>query len=466
MHSSLRRQLLLWVLLPLASAVAVDTWLTFNSAVDTAAEVQDRLLLGSARMIAQQISYEDGAFQHHIPPAALELFQSELPDRIFYRVTTGAGQLLAGYTDLQVPAMNFTTDSPYFFGSTMRGEPVRVVAFFQPVIGNPSGLPVVVEVAQTTHAQAQLTSRLWLHAVAQQLLILALASIFILFGLHRGLRPLIRLRNDVRARKEGSLQPLQTDRIPAELTPLVDSFNDYLERLETHTHLRSAFIQNAAHQLRTPLAVLNTQISDALRSDSKADADVPLLAARQTLQQTTRLVNQFLTLSAAEAHVAVLTPASTPMFCDIVQTALEDLAFQAHHKNIDLGFERSGPDRLVAIDPVALREIAVNVIDNAIRYAPAGGVVTVRVRSTGEKVSLEVEDNGPGVPIESREQIFQRFFRLAERGTVGSGLGLAIVKELASQCGATVQLDAPGHGGSGLQVRIDFHSTLKPLAQS
>jgi len=456
MHSSLRRQLLLWVLLPLASAVAIDAWLIFNSAVDTAADVQDRLLLGSARMIAQQISYEDGAFQHHIPPAALELFQSELPDRIFYRVTTGAGQLLAGYTDLQVPALNFPTDSPYFFGSTMRGEPVRVVAFFQPVIGNPSGLPVVVEVAQTTHAQAQLTSRLWLHAVAQQLLILALATIFILFGLHRGLRPLIRLRNDVRARKEGSLQLLQTDRIPAELTPLVDSFNDYIERLETHTNRRSAFIQNAAHQLRTPLAVLNTQISDALRADSKVAADVPLLAARQTLQQTTRLVNQFLTLSAVEAHVAVLTPASTATFCELVQKALEDLAFQAHRKNIDLGFERSGPETHVSIDPVALREIAVNVIDNAIRYTPAAGTVTVRVRSADGAISLEVLDNGPGIPAESRDKVFDRFFRLGNSASTGSGLGLAIVKELVSQCGGLMQLQAAESGGSGLWLRIDF----------
>src|SRR5450830_1189252 len=122
MNSSLRRQLLAWELLPLISAVAVDNWLTFKSSVDTATVVQDRLLLGSARMIAEQISFEDGAFQHQIPPAALELFQSTEPDRIFYRVTTGGGQLLSGYTDLPVPKLNFPRDSPYFFGTIMRGQ--------------------------------------------------------------------------------------------------------------------------------------------------------------------------------------------------------------------------------------------------------------------------------------------------------------------------------------------------------
>ena len=458
MTSSLRRQLLIWVLLPLLGAVAINAWLTYRSSLDTAAEVQDRLLLGSARMIAQQISYEDGAFQHHIPPAALELFQSEAPDRIFYRVTTGAGQLLAGYTDLPVPALNFPVDAPYFFGATMRGETVRVVAFFQPVIGNPSALPVVVEVAQTMHAKAQLSSGLWLHAMGQQLLILALATLLILLGLKRGLQPLIRLGNDVRTRKEGSLERLQTEAIPAELKPLVDSFNDYIQRLETHTNLRSSFIQNAAHQLRTPLAVLNTQISDAVRATDKAEADVPLLAARRTLQQTTRLVNQFLTLSAAEAFVAVVTPTTTQACCEIVQKVIEDLAFQAHQKDIDLGFEREGIDTRVLLDTNALRETMVNLIDNALRYTQVGGVVTVRLNSAQECIVLTVEDNGPGIPEHGREQIFERFYRAADSGTTGSGLGLAIVKELVSQCGGMVQAQAPEHGGRGLVMRVALGS--------
>jgi two-component system sensor histidine kinase TctE len=456
MNKSLRRQLLAWVLLPLMSSVAVDAWLTHESAVATASVVQDRLLLGSARMIAEQISFEDGSFQHQIPPAALELFQSEESDRIFYRVTTGAGKLLSGYTELPVPPLALSSNSPYFFAATMRSQTVRVVAFFQPVIGNPSALPVIVEVAQTMHAHARLTNKLWLRSVWQQLLILALATIFILFGLHLGLQPLIRLRNDVRSRKEGSLQMLLTDRIPAELTPLVDSFNDYIQRLENYTHLRGKFIQDAAHQLRTPLAVLNTKVSDALRAESKESADISLVAARKTLQQTARLVNQFLTLSSAEAYMATKLPMSTQACCDVVQKVLEDLVFQAHSKSIDLGFERTGDDVVVSTDPVALREIAVNLIDNAIRYTPAHGVVTVRIQTSEGKMALVVEDNGPGVPVESRTRIFQRFYRAAGADSTGSGLGLAIVKELSSQCGGAVRIEAPAHGGSGLAVVVEF----------
>ena len=447
-----------WVLLPLICAVAVDTWLTFKSSVDTAAVVQDRLLLGSARMIAEQISFEDGAFQHQIPPAALELFQSGNADKIFYRVTTGSGKLLSGHADLRLPKDNISADSPYFFGATMRGEAVRVVAFLQPVIGNPSALPVMVEVAQTTRSRGQLTHTLWLRALRQQLLILALAAIFVLLGLQRGLQPLLRLRNDVLSRKEGSLVPLKTNKIPAELLPLVDTFNAYIQRLESYTNNRSVFIQNAAHQLRTPLTVMSTQISDALRAATKHDGDVSLVAARKTLQQTVRLVNQFLALSSAEGYVVTMTPVSTQQCCDTVQQVLEDLALRAHGKNIDLGFDRCGHDTVIQTDPSALREIALNVIDNAVRYTQPNGTITVRVESADAKMTLVVEDNGPGVALEDREKIFQRFYRVNNSGSEGSGLGLAIVKELAFQCKATIKLASPSHGGQGLLVAIEFFS--------
>ena len=459
MSRSLRNQLLAWVLLPLASAVAIDAWLEYRSSVDTASVIQDNMLLGSARMIAEQISFENGAFEHLIPPAALELFESQNADRIYYRVTTGGGHLLAGYTDLPVPKAAASSESPYYFGATMRGEAVRVVAFFQPVIGNPSALPVVVEVAQTMRGREQLTGKLWLHAVEQQVLILALVAVFILFGLHRGLQPLIRLRNDVRSRQEGSLQPLQNNGVPAELLPLVEAFNDYIARLENYTNRRGIFIQNVAHQLRTPLTVLTTQISDALRAPDKPSADGSLLAARRTLQQTARLVNQFLTLSSAQAFVATRKPMRTQDCCELVQTVLEDLALQAHGKGIDLGFERLGGEAVILADAVALREITMNLLDNAIRYTPENGTVTVRVESGAGKLVLAVEDNGPGVVQENRDKIFERFFRVDGSEAGGSGLGLAIVRELVEQCGGVIRVGTPPHGGHGLLVLVEFVSS-------
>lgn len=461
MNHSLRQQLLAWVLIPLVCAIAVDAWTSYNSALETASVVQDRLLLGSARMIAQQISFEDGSFQHQIPPAALELFQAQELDRIYYRVTTGAGQLLAGYTALAMPKNSLPLNAPFFFGSTMRGEGVRVVAFYQPVIGAPSTLPVVVEVAQTLHAHDKLMHDLWQQTLVQQLLILILAAVFILFGLRRGLQPLIRLRTDVLARHGDSLLPLQTNTIPSELTPLVTAFNDYLQRRDSYVHERSVFVQNAAHQLRTPLTVLGTQISDALRSDSTSEAQKSLRAARLTLQNTTRLVNQFLALSLAEASVATMSAVSTQMCCDLVQEVLEQLAVAAHNKQIDLGFERHGVDTVVSTDLAALREIAINLIDNAIRYTPEHGIVTAKVHSAPERLTLSVQDNGPGIAVELRERIFERFYRIDGSNSSGSGLGLAIVKELAAQCGGSIELGTPVGGESGVLAAVHFSVVSK-----
>jgi two-component system sensor histidine kinase TctE len=456
MPNSLRAELLTWVLVPLMGALAIDATLTYSNAATTASVIQDRLLLGSARFIAQQISFEDGSFQHQIPPAALELFQADEPDHIYYRVTTGAGQLLAGYTELGVPAQRGTDTSPVFFEAVMRSQPVRVAAFYQPVVGNPSAWPVIVEVAQTMNAHQQLVKRLWRDAMAQQLWILALVTGFILFGLHRGLRPLVRLHNEVYQRREGTLERLQTQRIPSELRPLVNAFNEYMVRLENYTTSRSAFIQNAAHQLRTPLTVLATQISDASLAGDQHACDIALTQARKTLHQTVHLVNQFLALSSAEAYAATPARMSSHDFFQVAKGVVEDMAARAHIKAIDLGLEAIGAATEVVADALAVREMLVNLVDNAIRYTPSGGVVTVAVKAIPNGVALCVEDNGPGIAPEDRDRALLRFVRLAATTEPGSGLGLTIVKELAQQCGASLRLQDSQFAPSGLTAVVEF----------
>jgi two-component system sensor histidine kinase TctE len=132
------------------------------------------------------------------------------------------------------------------------------------------------------------------------------------------------------------------------------------------------------------------------------------------------------------------------------------MAPQAHRKNIDLGFERGDGGHPITCNPTALREIAINLIDNAIRYTQAEGVVTVGLQTSQTHMSLVVEDNGPGVAPENAEKIFQRFYRVAGTDSVGSGLGLAIVKELASQCGGTVAVGSPASGATGFVISVTF----------
>jgi two-component system sensor histidine kinase TctE len=459
MHS-LRARLLAWVLLPLAFTVGVNAWLSYWGAVETASEVQDRLLLGSARSIAEQIRFEDGFYVNQIPPAALELFQSTQPDHIYYRVTTGTGRLLAGYTDLPRPETSVINDSPLFFHTLMRGSPVRVVAMFQHVIGDPSAKPVMVQVAQTLTAHRQMTNRLWLRAVMEQLLLVVLAGSLILFGLKRGLQPLMQLRDQVNAREPGTLMPISTETMPTELAPLVASLNDYIQRLEAHAGKQSIFIQNAAHQLRTPFALLNTQLSYAVRTTTDAERKESLNAAYDTLQHAIRLLNQLLTLSMAESLEADSSvDNATPInLANCVQEIFEALAGQAQSKEISLGFDMSSDIPDLRANPWVVREMLSNVVDNAVRYTPKNGSVTVRIDMVAGQTAVVVEDNGPGISPEYRDRVFERFYRIHNSDSNGSGLGLAIVRELADHIGVTVRLDDTFRG-SGLAVWMIFAST-------
>ena len=379
MTHSLRARLLAWVLLPLAAAVAVDAAITYRNASDTASVVQDRMLLGAARIIAEQLRFEDGAFQEHIPPSALELFQSGDQDRVYYRVTTESGQQLSGYDELSLPGVPLQQEQHYFFDTSLRALPVRAVAFLQPVVGEPGAQPVLVEIGQTLRGHDAMALALWRHAVSQQVVILLLAAVFVLFGLHRGLKPLLRLRDMMLARSVHAVQPLEVKAVPQELVPLVEAVNEYARRLGQYTSAQRVFIQDAAHQLRTPFTLLNTQISYAVRSTEAAGRTESLQAIRRTVQQAVRLVNQLLTLSSAEADVPLAERRVTLGLDAVVQRVLEDLAAQAQARHIDLGFEQSGAAPNVQAHPVALREIVLNLVDNAIRYTPAGGVVTARI---------------------------------------------------------------------------------------
>ncbi len=455
MAHSLRGRLLAWVVLPLAGAVVVDGVISHQNSQATASVVQDRLLLGSARIVAEQLRFEDGAIQGRIPPAALELFQSSDVDRVFYRVIGADGQTLTGYAELELPDSGLQPEVPRFFESTVRGQPVRAVAYLQPVLTETGIQTVRVRIAQTMQGHHRLAQDLWRAAMVQQLITLALVALLVLVGLRAGLRPLLQLRAAVLARRPGSLHPLDVRAVPQELLPLVDAINEYATRLEHHTNAQKTFIQNAAHQLRTPLTLLTTQVSYAMRSGDAGGRMESLSAIRRSVQQSVRLVNQLLTLSSAEAHEPAEFRGTSQSLDAIVRQVLEDMAGRAQAKRIDLGLESQEGGVVVSADTVSLREIVTNLVDNAIRYAHEGGVVTTRIGAEGECVTVTVEDDGPGIPLDERERVFQRFYRIDDRVSDGCGLGLAIVREFTVRLGGRVSLRTPD-SGRGIAVDVEL----------
>ena len=447
--SSLRAQLFAWVVLTLIGAICINLYLSFRSADATADLVTDRTLLASARVIAEATHVDaSGTVQIDIPPAALEMFDTGYGDRVFYQVVTAWGNLIAGFPDLPRPKRDFSGED-----MTFRTDGVRVLMLSHPVVGLDQDSTISVAVAVTHNSQYAMRRRLWLSDFAKQLALVLLAGLVTIIGLQRGLTPVLRLRDAVRERGRQRLDPLDPHMVQNELRPLVHALNDHMERVQNQMAAQRRFVSNAAHQLRTPLALISTQAGFAARETDDIRRDEALTALRSSTRQVTRLASQLLTLSRAEPGSR--RPRSDTI--DLAETArrvLETLAEEALRRNIDLGLEVNEAAVHIEGDGTMLREMLVNLVDNALRYTQPGGRVTVGVGREGDTALLWVEDNGPGIPEAERGQVFERFYRIMGTEPEGSGLGLAIVREVVDGAGGSVRLDdAPG-GGLLVSVRL------------
>ncbi len=447
---SLRLQLLIWLILPLAGVVGLNVWTSYGAARATAQLVTDRMLAASARAIAEPTRVDHGVIEALIPPVALEMFATGHLDRVYYRVETADGRLLTGYPDLPKPPRPGITFEPQSYDGRYRDQDLRLAALTHPVVGAGADGPIRVVVGVTLASHEAMVRELWIGGFGQQVLLLVGAGLLAIVGLNRGLAPLLRLRDAVRQRRFEDLDPFPTDAVQSEVRPLVVALNQYMERVQKQMAAQRRFVANAAHQLRTPLALLNTQASYALREQDPQERTLALTALQASARQLTRLAAQLLTLSRAEPGSR--RPRHETI--DLVAAArlvMEGFAEPALARGIDLGLEAEGAAWVVG-DGTMLREMIVNLIDNAIRYTPPGGVVTASVRQDGETAVLRVADNGPGIAESERDRVFERFYRVLGTTADGSGLGLAIVKEVVDAAGGTARLDTAPGGGLVVEV--------------
>lgn len=253
---------------------------------------------------------------------------------------------------------------------------------------------------------------------------------------------------------EHTIAELPLERVPHEIRPLVQSFNSLLARLRDAFGVQRRFVQDAAHELRTPITAVALQLENVRR-------DLPPSACRDTFGQleagvarAQRLVDQLLRLSRHES-----AGAEAPAALDLREQARESvggLIALADQRGIDLGMKDDAPGSALAVRCAAgdLRSVLDNLIENALRYTPRGGVVDVRLAREGDASVVEVIDSGPGIPAADLPRVFDRFFRVAGTGTTGSGLGLAIARGAAQRCGMRVSL-ANRRDASGLIARVE-----------
>jgi two-component system sensor histidine kinase TctE len=448
MMHSLRARLLWWVLLPLAAFMLVAGVMAYDASRQTAALLQDSQLLASARTIGEDVEWNNGDLTAKIPPAALEMFESPYQDHVFYKVVADGDRLLGGSPELALPEGAHAT-YPVFYDTTLDGESIRAVAFRRQLYNSGEVLPVVVVVAKTQASREGMLAQLWHPQLVRQGLMLLLAVLLVLIGLTSELRPLMKLKEDVADRDPMELEPVRVDHLPTELRPIVDAINQCIARLKVHASTQRQFIADAAHQLRTPLTLLDTQVQCARQcvDDEPALSDA-LAGIHRTSRKMTEITNQLLLLARAESapsrNVAV-------DMTQVVSSVLEELILAAQRREIDLGAELQDEAR-VAGNEQLLTALVANLVDNAIRYTQEGGSVTARCRREGDEVVLEVVDNGPGIPAEIRAHVFERFYR-GMTNVEGTGLGLSIVQRIAQSHGGTVGV-APGEGRVGLVATV------------
>ena len=314
----------------------------------------------------------------------------------------------------------------------------------------------VIQVAQNMAARRDMARALALRTLAPLAFMAPLLVLIVWWGVSRSLAPVERVRRQLAQRQADDLSPVNDAQLPDEVQPLVGELNLLFERVQRAFDAQQHFVADAAHELRSPLAALRLQLQGLQRAGDDAARAAATERLSSGIDRATRLVEQLLTLARQEASTVTTEPVDLRA---IAPLALADVAPAAQARGMDMGLLDSDA-ATVPGNAEALRMLARNLLDNAIKYTPPGGQVDLQVRSAGNHAALTVEDSGPGIAPEHRERAMQRFVRTtaAEDGAPGSGLGLAIVQAIAQAHGATVQLDASPRLG-GLRVTVRFAAT-------
>ncbi|MFN7287681.1 MAG: ATP-binding protein [Burkholderiales bacterium] len=374
------------------------------------------------------------------------------------QVIAPSGQLLAGVADFPSPGL-YDVPEPgriKLRTVTFRGTDMRVGYAFVDDGRHEDGATTLVQVAEPLDDRTLLTNEIIKGVIFPQLLILPVSVLLVWFGLWRGLAPIRALQQRLRARAPDDLSPVDRRGTPEDIAPLIDAFNELLQRMHLNLESQRRFIASAAHQMKTPLAGMRTQSELALRETDPRELRERLEQIALGSQRATHLISQLLALARTESPQQ-LGPRSPVDLAELARDTLTPWIDSALDRRIDLGLEAARGTVLISGHAVLLRELINNLVDNALRYCPGGSTVTVKVQEAGDSVVLIVEDNGPGISTDERDRVFERFYRVLGNQAAGSGLGLAIVKEIVDQHEASIELEQTWPGG-GARFCIRFQA--------
>jgi two-component system sensor histidine kinase TctE len=468
---SLQNRLMLGILLPVVAVIALNTWLLYRQALRAADTAYDRTLLATAKSIGDLLQVDTEGEQVHLKStllySALEPFEADNRSRLYYKVTGFDGETVSGFEALPAWHGHLPQKGPYaalvdFYDDSYQGAPVRVAVLLQPVTWTAGQGMATIQVAETLELRQTLARSLLVATLWRQAALVVLIGAVVVFVVQRATRPVRQLSQTLASRAEGDLAPLSAMGLPRELEPLVSATNHLMGRLDHLLDHQKRFLRDASHQLRTPLAVLKTQVQSARRGD--LDPLVALAEIGDTVDRATVLANQMLALAKVEQ---IRPQADTPAldWAEVVRAVALDLSALIAERRLDFDIETQ-PAR-VRSHEWALRELSRNLIHNAIKHGPEGGRLAIRLVADRHHAALTVCDSGPGLTAEQRARLFQPFAAGDPRS--GSGLGLAICREIVQTLGGQIELEsrwAPGPGGqvAGLDatVRLPLDAGPRP----
>ncbi|MEZ2349766.1 ATP-binding protein [Caballeronia sp. RCC_10] len=431
---SIRRQLLIWLLALVIVGVGFAGWLIYRQALAEANELFDYQL----QQIAAALPSE--------PFSSVLTSRSESDEGVVIQIWNRNGVLMY-YSHPRVPLaphaeLGFSTEM------TARGE-WRV---YSAIVGDN-----VVQLAQPLSIRNRVAAGVAWRTLWPLVLLLPLLGLAIWIIVGQGLAPLQRVTRALDTRHPEALDPLSDQRLPQEVRPLVRALNALLSRLSTALDTQKAFVADAAHELRTPLAAVKIQAQLVARAEDDATRREALADLNEGIARATRLAEQLLALARSEPDGKAVAKAVD--LRALLDDCVRAYVLVAEERGVDLGIEASEPATVVG-DPDSLRVMFNNLIDNATKYTPRGGRVDVCLKVRDGRPIVEIADTGPGIPADERERVFDRFYRVgqsanrARTDVAGSGLGLAIVRRIADQHRASVELAESAAGGLKVIVRL------------
>ena len=463
-HFSLRKRVAWRLIPPLAIILLLNAFWSYKSAMDAANRAYDRSLTASLKSIAENIHATGGHISVDIPYTALDILEEGVQEHVYYAILGPGGEHLTGYDDLHPPHWRVGGEPPAMVDMYFREQSIRmgtlVKRLYDPELKG--GDAVTILFAETTEARTRLAFSLFMESLRPQLVLIAVGLLLVVIVLKTAFRPLLDLRDSIRQRKDEDLTPVSPSNVPNELLPLIDAINYHMGRLGKLLQSRRRFLADAAHQIRTPLTVLGAQAEYGQRQNDPEEMRRTFSSVVGTIRSTHRMANQMLTLARAEPANGLIQELVRLDFAELVCEAAGELAMLAQKKNIDLSVEGSTLSVFIDGNATMLKEMVSNVVDNALRYTPEHGHVTLEIAATETAAVLRIVDDGPGIPEAERDKVFQRFYRILGHGDAdGSGLGLAIVREICWAHRGQITLGG-GKAGHGLAVEITLPAA-RPL---